>query len=82
MVKGDYIIPWSLSYLFTAIRKYFSHLQSFTISHIYREGNTFADLCANFAIIHMTDKIFHSIDEVPKHIRGELRLNKMGLFSF
>lgn len=78
MIKGLCNVPWSISYLFDDIRKLLPCFLNFTISHIYREGNTYADLFAKFAITQQTDTIFNCIEEVPRHIRGEWGSTRQG----
>ena len=51
----------------------------FIVSHIYREGNTCADILVNFGL-NASEPLWW--DESPSNIRGEVIKNKLGLPNY
>lgn len=72
-------IPWEVLYFYNGIKKLLLYFQQYYISHVYREGNSIADMFANHSISTQTSRIFDAGEDIPKHIRGELRLNRNGI---
>jgi len=52
---------------------------NFIVSHIYREGNTCADLLANIGLTTSKNLWW---DECPSEIRGDLIRNELGLPNY
>lgn len=73
MHKESCSVPWFISYLF---KRHLLLFQNITISHIYREGNTCVDSFANYATEMQENIVFNHIGKVPRHIHGEIWLNK------
>jgi ribonuclease HI len=76
--SSSFIVPWH-------IRNRWSNClikarqMNFIISHIFREGNTCADLLANMGL-SINDTIWW--DEAPNEIRQEMIRNKLGLPNY
>lgn len=49
------------------------------MSHIYREGNAFADVLANWEIVHRCSKKFNQVQQLFGEATGAFKMDKLGL---
>lgn len=71
--------PWSIIYTIRVIKSLLRDFQDLCISHICREGNTCADIMANWSITNKASFQFEDLQLLPKEERGMFRLDKFGL---
>lgn len=74
MLIGRAHMPWHIAYI---IRKIKFLLKYETIElHILREGNNISDFFAKLAMDRESNEIFMSYVEVPKEVRGMLKMDR------
>lgn len=74
ILQGEIICPRKFFYYVQAIKFLLQRYTCF-IPYVFREGNVVADWLANEAVNHQENKVFYSIQELPKHIKGALVLD-------
>lgn len=70
--------PWQIHYYVRTIKELLSK-HTYRITHVFREANTTSDLLANVAIELQSKLIYHSVQDLPKHIQGSYILDKASL---
>ncbi|OIT33355.1 PREDICTED: uncharacterized protein LOC109206109 [Nicotiana attenuata] len=74
--------PWSLQMLIQKLKDLSQHLEEFKCTHVYREANFPVDSLSKLS--HELEDIsyFHSVQELPPHIRGQIRLDQLDTLAF
>lgn len=70
---------WNIYYLVKNIKWLAKPFISVQIYHIFCEGNSVADIFANWGIEHQFKKVCRSVEALPKKARGALRLDYIGM---
>jgi len=78
--KSKLVVPWELRNRWENCL-HLTYNMRFCVSHIYREGNTWADRLANFGLSLSSFDIFW-FDVIPKFVRGEYIRNRLGMSNF
>jgi len=76
--SSSFTVPWSITNRW-ANCLYRTRQMNFIVSHIYREGNTCADLLANIGLIINGNMWW---DNTPAGVRLDLIRNKLGLPNY
>jgi ribonuclease HI len=76
--KNSAIVPWQLRNRWINCQIIISNM-NFLASHIYREGNSCADVLANIGLTLDTYVYYYSL---PLHVRGDYVKNRLGWPSF
>lgn len=78
ILSGEAAVPWHLHYYVREIKNIL-HQYTFFVSHVFREGNVPADGLANEAVKEQSNKVYSSLNELPKKVKGALLLDKLSL---
>ena len=80
LVSKKVIVPWTISYEMKQIWSLLLQLK-FSINHVFHESNMVADHLANLGLRARKEVFFDRWENLPKHLRGLVRLDRCGLFN-
>ena len=80
MISGDHACPWRLQ---VELDELMQHQQLFrSVKHCYREANKPSDRLAKMGAMEGTDSVFTLFAVLPHLVRGDIRMDRLGLPNF
>lgn len=79
-IKEVFKIPWQLTNIIIEIQRALQGM-NWSIHHCYREANQVADNQASLSFTQHNEQIYLSTEDLPKHVRGLLNMDKWRILS-